>query len=76
MGLLYTGLYIDFDSTQWQQVSNDPVRFCALSDGVALDVEDTSHKSYRLVFKKDGAVSVMRVTGKFRITWDDSDVVG
>ncbi len=73
MGLLYTKLYMDFDSAQWEQVSNDPVKFRARTDDVPLDIEDTSHKPYRLIFKKGGTVDVLRVTGKFRVTWSNDD---
>lgn len=75
MGLLYTKLYLDFDSDQWEQVANDPVTFRARADGTTLDVDDTSHKAYRLVFREGGTVSVMRVTGKFRIRWDEDDIL-
>ncbi len=73
MGLLYSKLYIDFDPGQWEQVANDPVSFRTRAEGITLDVEDTSHKPYRLVFKEGGRVSIMRVTGKYRILWDDDD---
>lgn len=75
MGLLYTKLYLDFDSSEWEQTSNDPAMFRAKTKDVSLDIEDTSHKAYRLVFKKGGAVSVLRVSGKFRITWNEDDVL-
>lgn len=75
MGLLYTKLYLDFDSEEWQQTSNDPVMFKARKKDIFLDIEDTSHKTHRLVFKQGGAVGVLRVSGRFRITWDEDDIV-
>ena len=75
MGLLYTKFYMDFDEDEWRQVSNDPTAFQAVRDGVSLEIEDTSHKIYRLRFKKDGTIKTLRVTGKFRLTWDDDDLV-
>ena len=75
MGLLYTKLYIDFDSEEWQQISNDPVVFQAQKKDVFLDIEDTSHKAHRLVFRQGGTVGVLRVSGRFRITWDADAVV-
>ena len=73
VGLLYTKLYLDFGDAEWEQVASDPVVFRARTDGVVLDIEDTSHKSYRLVFGAGGRVGVLRVSGKFRIPGDDDD---
>ena len=75
MGLLYTKFYMDFDDGEWKQVSNNPIVFQALKDDTSLDIEDTSHKSYRLKFKEGGKIQMFRVTGKFRLTWDDEDII-
>lgn len=74
MGLVYTKFYMDFDPEEWRQVSNDPVTFEASKDGTSLEVEDASHKTYRLKFQKGGRVHMLRVTGRYRITWDDKDI--
>ena len=74
MGLLYTKFYMDFDENEWNQISNDPIIFQA-KDDVSLEIEDTSHKSYKLNFKQGGKIQMFRVTGKFRLTWDDEDTV-
>lgn len=66
---------MDFDEDDWKQVSNDPIVFRATKDDVTLDVEDTSHKSYKLNFKEGGTIKLFRVTGKFRLTWDDESIV-
>lgn len=75
MGLLYTKFYLDFDSSDWKQTANDPVEFQTTTDSVTLDIEDTSHKPYRLTFKNGGKIRILRVTGKFRITWDNDDII-
>ena len=64
---------MDFDQEDWKQISNDPIIFEAVGDDVSLEIEDTSHKSYKLRFKKGGKIQMFRVTGKFRLTWDDED---
>ena len=74
MGLLYTKFYLDFDDTEWKQVSANPIIFEALDDNVVLDVESTSQNSYRVKFKKGGRLEMFRVVGKFRLTWNDEDV--
>ena len=74
MGLLYTKFYLDFETTEWKQVSTNPVIFEALEDNVILDVDDTSQNSHRLRFKKDGKIQIFRVVGKFRLTWNDDDI--
>ena len=75
MGLLYTKFYIDFEDDQWRQISNDPVVFETIKDDVSLEITDTSHKSYTLRFKQGGQLSMFRVTGKFRLTWNNDDAV-
>ena len=74
MGLLYTKFYLDFEPEEWKQVSTNPVIFEALDD-VTLDIEDTSQTSYKLKFKKGGKIQIFRVVGKFRLTWNDEDVL-
>ena len=74
MGLLYTKFYIDFDDEEWNQISNNPIIFQTKKDNVSLEIEDTSHKSYKLIFKEGGKINMFRVTGKFRLTWDDEDL--
>jgi len=75
MGLLYTKFYLDFDDDQWKQISNNPVVFQTMKNDVILEIEDISHKSHRLHFKEGGKLNMFQVTGKFRLTWDDDDVV-
>ena len=65
---------MDFDGEEWMQVSNNPIVFQTVKKDVNLEIEDTSHKSFRLNFKKGGKLNMFRVTGKFRITWDDDDI--
>lgn len=66
---------MDFDENEWKQISNDPILFQTIKDDVALDIEDSSHKSYKIHFKKGGKIKMLRVTGRFRITWDNEDVI-
>ena len=74
MGLLYTKFYIDFDEDEWKQISNEPIIFQTLKE-TTLDIEDTSHKSYKIKFKEGGKIQMFRVTGKFRLTWNDEDAI-
>ncbi|MCV0429954.1 hypothetical protein [Nitrosopumilus sp.] len=75
MGLLYTKFYMDFDDEEWEQISNNPIIFQTTKNNVSLEIEDTSHKSYKINFKEGGKLNMFRVTGKFRITWDDEDIL-
>lgn len=75
MGLLYTKFYMDFDDEDWKQISNDPIIFETNKQGVNLEIEDTSHKLYHLRFKKGGRINTLRVTGKFRLTWNNDDII-
>ena len=74
MGLLYTKFYMDFDDSEWDQISNNPIIFQTIKKDVRLEIEDTSLKLYKLNFKKGGKLHMFRVTGKFRLTWDDDDI--
>jgi len=75
MGLLYTKLYIDFEPNEWKQISTSPITFETIQDNVSLEIMATSQISYRLEFKKGGKLNLFRVVGKFRLTWDDEDIV-
>ena len=74
MGLLYTKFHLNFDEEEWNQISNNPIVFQTIKDDVTLEIEDTSHKSYKIHFKKNGKLEMFRVTGQFRLIWDDEDV--
>ena len=76
MGLLYTKLHLDFEPDQWRQVSSSPPTFESLHEEVFLEIMDTAQKSYRIQFKKGGRLNVLPVVGKFRLTWEDEDVIG
>lgn len=75
MGLLYTQFYMDFNNEEWKQISINPIVFQTIKDDVSLEIEDVSHKSYKLNFKKGGKFKMFRVTGRFRLTWDDNDII-
>lgn len=66
---------MDFDEDEWKQISNEPIVFQTTKENVTLEIEDTSHKSYKLNFKEGGKIKMFRVTGKFRLTWDDQDII-
>ena len=74
MGLLYTKFYMDFNEEEWKQISIEPTVFQTIKDDVSLEIEDASHKFYKLNFKKGGKFKMFRVTGRFRLTWDNDDV--
>jgi hypothetical protein len=66
---------MDFDKPDWEQISNNPIVFQTLKDDVTLEINDTSLKSFKLNFKKGGKLNMFRVTGKFRLTWNDDDIL-
>lgn len=75
MGLMYTKLYVDFEPDEWRQISNTPVTFESLKDNVSLEIMDISQNSFHLKFKKGGKLNLFRVVGKFRLTWNDEDIL-
>ncbi|MBI4131960.1 MAG: hypothetical protein HY476_05655 [Nitrosarchaeum sp.] len=75
MGLLYTKFYLDFEPNEWKEISHNPVIFQTIADDVSLEIYDTSQNSYKLKFKKGGKLQLFRVVGKFRLTWDDDDLI-
>ena len=74
LGLLYPKFSLDCDGSEWRQARSDPPSFEALADGAALEAEDASHRQHRVAFRAGARVTVLRVTGRYRITWDDADV--
>jgi len=75
MGLIHTIYYLDFSSESWKLVSNNPTIFETVADNVVLDIRDTSHKENKLIFKKGGKIEYMRSVGKYRLRWNDEDLV-
>ena len=75
MGLLHTLHYLDFSPEDWKIISNNPAIFEAIDDNVILNIRDISHKEHRLVFKKGGTVEYIRSVGKYRLRWDDNDLI-
>ena len=75
MGLLYTKYYLDFPEETWSQRSNDPVIFEALQDKAVLELSDMSQREVKIEFKKGGKIKYFRVVGKYRLTWDDEDII-
>ena len=75
MVLVYTIRYLDFSSESWKLVSNNPTIFETVVDNVVLEIHDTSRKEYKLVFKKGSKIEYMRSIGKYRLKWNDEDLV-
>ena len=75
MGLVHTTQYLDFPSESWKILSNNPTIFEALDDNLILNIRDVSHRELKLVFKKGGRIEYMRSVGKYRLKWDDIDLI-
>jgi len=75
MGLVHTVHYLDFSSESWKLVSNNPTIFETIVDNVVLEIRDISHRENKLVFKKGGKIEYMRSVGKYRLRWDDEDLM-
>jgi len=75
MGLVHTTHYLDFPSESWKILSNNPTIFEALDDNVVLDIRDLSQREHKLVFKKGGRIEYIRSVGKYRLKWDDIDLI-
>jgi len=75
MGLVYTIHYLDFSSEFWRLTSNNPTIFETIVDNVVLNIRDISHREYKLMFKKGSRIEYMRSIGKYRLKWNDVDLV-
>jgi hypothetical protein len=75
MGLLYTKFYIDLEPSEWKEISKNPAVFETITDHISLEIYDTSQNLYKLKFRKGGRLQIYRVVGKFRLTWDDNDLI-
>ena len=75
MGLVHTTQYLDFPSESWKILSNNPTIFEALDDNLILNIRDVSHRELKLVFKKGGRIEYIRSVGKYRLKWDDVDLI-
>ena len=75
MGLVYTIRYLDFSSEFWKLMSNNPTIFETIVDNVVLNIRDISHREYKLMFKKGSRIEYIRSIGKYRLKWNDVDLV-
>ena len=75
MGLAYTIHYLDFSSEFWRLTSNTPTIFETIVDNVILNIRDISHSEHKLMFKKGSKIEYMRSIGKYRLKWNDVDLV-
>ena len=75
MGLLHTLHYLDFSPESWKLISNNPTIFETLVGNTILDIRDISHREHKLIFKKGSKIEYMRSIGKYRLTWNDEDLV-
>ena len=75
MGLIYTTRYLDFPADSWKQTSVNPTIFEVINDSTVLKIYDTASKERKLVFKKGAKINYTRSVGKYRLTWNDEDLV-
>ena len=75
MGLVYTIRYLDFSSEFWKLTSNNPTIFETIVDNVVLNIRDISHREHKLIFKKGSRIEYLRSIGKYRLNWNDVDLV-
>ena len=75
MGLLYTVHYLDFSSESWKLISSNPTIFETVTENVVLEIRDISHREHELVFKKGSKIEYMRSIGRYRLRWNDEDLV-
>ena len=75
MGLIHTSNYLDFPTDAWKQISANPTIFEVISSSVVLEIYDSSHKELKLTFRKGSKIKYMRSIGKYRLTWNDADLL-
>ena len=75
MGLVYTIHYLDFSSEFWKLMSNNPTVFETIVDNAVLNIRDISHRQHKLIFKKGSRIEYIRSIGKYRLKWNDVDLV-
>ena len=75
MGLLHTTRYLDFPTDSWEQISVNPTIFEVISNSAVLKIYDTSLKERKLTFRKGSKIKYIRSVEKYRLTWNDEDLV-
>ena len=75
MGLLHTTRYLDFPTDSWKQISANPTIFEVISNSTVLNIYDISLKERKLTFRKSAKIEYIRSVGKYRLTWNDEDLV-
>ena len=75
MGLIHTMRYLDFPTDSWKQISVNPTIFEVISNIAVLKIYDISIKERKLTFRKSAKIEYIRSVGKYRLTWNDEDLV-
>ena len=75
MGLIHTTNYLDFTTESWKEVSVNPTIFEVISNDAVLMIYNTSHKEQKLTFRKGSRIKYIRSIGKYRLTWNDEDLI-
>ena len=75
MGLIHAMRYLDFPTDSWKLVSVNPTIFEVISNGTVLEIYDVSLKVRKLTLRKGAKIKYMRSVGKYRLTWNDEDLV-
>ena len=75
MGSLYTAKYLDLNVKEWNQVSRHPAIFSSLVDNTVIEITDIDNKIHKMTFRVGGILKFEKVEGKFRVYWDDKNLV-
>jgi len=75
MGSLDTAQQLDLKLDEWKRTFKFPVDFECMRDSCSFEVVDLEEKTHKMAFQKGGTMKFEKIEGKFRLSWNDNDLI-
>lgn len=75
MGSLFTMKYVNFKLDEWKKNQGLLVNFECLKDNSIIELVDYENKIHKITFRKGSKFVVDKIEGKYKIYWNDNDLI-
>ena len=75
VGSLFTMQYTDFKKEEWKITQGTLVIYESLKDNSVIKITDIENKIHKISFRLGGKFIVDKIEGKFKLFWNDKDLV-
>jgi len=75
MGELFSAVLADFEGDEWKIVKEHPVILECLKDNSMIEIIDIDGKIRKMTFRLGGKISIDEIEDKYRVYWNDDDLI-